>query len=157
MPVRVGVRVRESDVAAVRRALGTVQAPGLERPTRRFLLSAGFLLLTNAAREQIIGGGRVRVGRGLTSTPPHPSRLTSRSGELRRSLSADRGADTSGLPRWIDVGSDLAYAPTHELGLRGYPVRAFLRPAGDAVSPGFAELYARELERELATVGGYQA
>ena len=162
MAVRVSVRVNPRETERLLRAVGTLGAPALYRPVTRFLEAAALIVLDNAAREQIIGGGRVKSGVGprggkrLVSTPPHPTRLTSRSGELRRSLGQEnsgRGIDRSGLPRWIDVGSDLQYAPVHELGLRGYPVRAFLKPAVAAVEPRFERLLFFQLEKELAAQG----
>lgn len=159
MPVRVSAKLDERDLRKVLAAVATLKAPALYRPVRRFLLSAAILVLDNAASEQIIAGGRFKVGTGprggkiLQSSPPHPSRLTSRSGELRRSLSLERGIDDSGLPKYIDVGSDLVYAPVHELALRGYPKRAFLAPALEEEALGFGELLFAELARELAIQG----
>jgi len=160
--VRVSLRVDERELRRVRDAVALLGAPALYAPVRKFLLSAALLVLDNAAHEQIIGGGRFKTGVGLRggkkleSAAPHPSRLTSRSGELRRSLGAEnsgRGVDDSGVPQYIDVGTDLVYGPVHELGLRGYPRRAFLAPAYNAVSPRFQALLYNALKRELDARG----
>lgn len=157
MAVRVSVVTDQRALKRLDSALSKLRAPGIHAPVRRFLLGAAYMVLANAADSQIIRGGEFRGPKGprggkgkLIASKPHPSRLTSRTGELRRSLSVDRGTDRSGLPRYIDVGSDLAYAPVHELGLRGYPRRAFLEPAVVAVSGQFEALALRELEREIA-------
>lgn len=156
---RIAVRVDQRQAAAISRTLRQLRAPQLRAPVRRFLLKAGYAVLKDAAENQIIRGGRVRGpsgprgGRGKrTDTPPHPSRLTSRTGELRQSLGANRGTDRSGLPRYVDVGSDLDYAPIHELGLGPYPKRPFLAPAAEAVSPQFPQMLLAELEAALAKV-----
>lgn len=76
-----------------------------QRPelARSFLLSAALLIQRHAAEDTIIRGGK---------GPPHPTRLTSRTGTGRRSISVDR----SGLPSFIAVGSDLGYMALHETG-----------------------------------------
>jgi len=152
--VRVSVSV--TGIPELRRQLAKLQAPQIHSATREFLLKAGFLVLREAAENQIIRGGRFRGpagprgGKGkLRNTPPHPSRLTSRSGELRRSLSQSRGLSRAGLPRYVDVGSDLVYARVHELGLRNYPKRAFLVPAVEKVAPQFEALLAAEVAKVL--------
>lgn len=135
----------------------TSAAPAeLAKPITRALLSCGYAVLKNAAEDQIIRGGRFRGapgprgGRGkLEDAPPHPSRVTSRSGELRRSLSIARGVDRSRLPGLLSVGSDLVYSAVHEYGLRvrgrRYPKRAFLAPALAAESQRFAGIFESEL------------
>lgn len=146
---RIAVVIDKQDMARVKRVLGSLRAPQQAKAVSRFLLKAGFAVLKDAAENQIIRGGRVRVGKSLTSTRPHPTRLTSRTGELRRSLSANRGLERAGLPRYIDVGSDLVYARVHELGLGRYPVRAFLAPAVAAVSPQFEGMLEAELQKAV--------
>lgn len=149
MTTRVRVVVDQAQMARVRRVYGSLRAPQLAKPVSVFLTKAAYLVLTDAAQNQILRGGRMRTGKRLTNTPPHPSKLTSRTGELRRSLSANRGADRSGLPRYIDVGSDLVYARVHELGEGRFPKRAFLEPAVEAVSPQFEGLLLHELEKAV--------
>lgn len=128
----------------------------LAKPIGRALVACGYAVLRDAASNQIIRGGRFRGapgprgGRGrLEDAAPHPTRVTSRSGELRRSLSVGRGVDRSGLPRKLSVGSDLVYSAVHELGLRvrgrKYPRRAFLAPALEATSRDFQTIFTREL------------
>lgn len=78
------------------------------------------------AKEVEIVRGR---GRDTETAPPLPKRLSFRSGRLSGSISTDR----SGAPRQYVVGSTVAYAPVHELGLGPYPKRPFLEPAADHV------------------------
>lgn len=128
-----------------------------------------------AATEKIIRGGRVGTGKGIRSAPPDPHRLTSRSGRLRASLAGRgyrQGIDASGLPHFIEVGSDVIYAAVHEFGgtvsqnvgdstrssafgrptkpyrVRGfhrtlrYPARPFLGPALRDASLQFERIFA---------------
>ena len=88
----------------------------------------------------------LRGGQG----PPHPSKLTSRTGTLRRSLGPAFGLDKSGLPRFIEGGSSLVYAPVHELGLGRFPRRPFLAPAVDAVTPQLEQIMVKHWERAQA-------
>jgi phage gpG-like protein len=129
-------------------------------PIQRFLAQAALRVVRNAADQQIIRGGRFRGlagsrgGRGkLQDRPPHPTRLTSRSGELRRSLSSSRGIDRSGFPYYVDVGTELPYGGVHEYGLtvrgRTYPKRAFIAPAMEAESATFEPLLVDELVRHM--------
>jgi len=161
MAAALRVELDRAALARVRRTLSTLKQPKLATVTRNFLLMAGYAVLKDAAENQIIRGGRFRGpagqrgGKGaLRDTPPHPSRLTSRSGELRRSLGLSRGTGRAGLPRFIDVGSDLVYAPIHELGLGRYPVRAFLAPALLKVSSRFEAMLFGELAKAIDGVKG---
>ncbi len=105
--------------------LAAMRSPELERILERALLKSAAAVQTNVTTRQII---RSSLG------PVDPRRVTSRSGELRRSLSSDRGIDVAHTRRkrraFIDVGSDLIYAAVHELGspARNIPARPFLEP-----------------------------
>lgn len=166
---------------SLRRTLAAMQAPGLTRVQRRALLKCAFLALENITSEQIIRGGRVRGPRGpkggkgkLVSAPAHPSKLTSRHGDLRRSLGKKFGIDRSGLPRYLDIGTDLVYGAAHEFGakikvspkmraalhykgihLRAktkriiLPPRPFIKPGLEAVEPKFPNVFVREWKEEL--------
>ena len=128
--------------------------PGVNKPIERFLLRAGFAIQKNIAEKQFIRGGRQRVkgprgGSRLISTPAHPSRLTSRTGELRRSYTTDRGLDKSGLPFSVSVGSDLVYASPHEYGENGLPQRRVMLPAIEDESPNFERWLHDEIIKEL--------
>jgi hypothetical protein len=83
------------------------------------LLACGMLVQANAKREQIIRGGQKVKG---VQSKPHPSRLTSRTGTLRSSISTswhrspfelDVGTFETG------VGTKMKYGRAHELGFRG--------------------------------------
>jgi phage gpG-like protein len=99
--------------------------------------------------------------------------VRSRTGELRRSISGPRGYDASELPRAIEVGSDLVYAPVHEFGatikakrkpylvfqLPGgewrsakmvyIPERPFIAPAFDRASAEFEQILLDDWRREV--------
>jgi phage gpG-like protein len=119
-----------------------------------------------AATKKIIRGGK---------GPPHPHKLTSRTGTLRRSIAVSRRH----LPWAIDIGTDLVYGAVHEEGgtvnvgsysraigsstrsggasmalvrshTRTYPKRAYLVPALEEAANHFDDIFAREIEKELA-------
>jgi phage gpG-like protein len=74
------------------------------------------LVQINAVNKQIMGGGAKAVSRGRgVQIKPHPTRLTSRTGTLRRSISINQQR----VPAWIDIGTDLKYGAVHELGFKG--------------------------------------
>jgi hypothetical protein len=153
------VSVNREQLAHLRDVLTTLRAPKQGVFVSKFLLKAGYAVLADAAKNQIIRGGRFRGpagprgGKGkLRDTKPHPTRLTSRTGELRRSLGANgdfnRAVNHTGLPKWLDVGSDLVYARVHELGTNGHP-RPFLAPAVAAVSPRFEGMLLAEMDKAV--------
>ena len=82
---------------------------------------------------------------GAPANPP-PGPLISRTGTLRRSIRVDR----SGIPRYVDVGSDLVYAAVHELGGRHTQPRPFLAPALQATAGRFQAIFEAEWAREIA-------
>ena len=136
------------------RAFKKLRFPGINAPLRRFLLRAGYAVQKEIAENQFLRGGRRRVkgprgGRRMISTPTHPSRLTSRSGDLRRSYTTNRGLDQSGLPFSLSVGSDLSYASPHEYGENGLPQRRVLLPGFEVVSPKFEVWLTDEILKEL--------
>ena len=98
----------------------------------RALDTMGFKVQANAATKQIRRGG---------SGPPHPTRLTSRTGTGRRSIRVNRRA----LARII--GSDIIYMRVHELGGTRHPPRPYLSPALAAEAPQFDDILAKELQR----------
>ena len=108
-----------------------------------------------AAKEMIIQGSRFRGSAGprggkgkLMDASVHPTMLTSRHGGA--GIVGSIRVNKSPLPRAIEIGSDKAYAPLHELGLGRYPKRAFLAPALEKASKEFSRIFAKELGRELA-------
>ena len=131
MAVSISVRI---DIREAQRQLERLQldhGAGLAA-VNRALDRMAFLVQEDAAANQIIRGGK---------GPPHPTRLTSRTGTLRRSIRVNR----SGLERAI--GTDLVYGIVHELGGRYHPRRAYLAPALEAVAPRFEEILAGEIQR----------
>ena len=85
-------------------------------------------------------GKQILKGRG----PVQKSKITNRSFDLRDSI----GPDLRALPKFAEVGTDIEYAATHEFGLRGYPVRAFMEPALDAIAPQIPEIIVKHWRRE---------
>ena len=126
---------------------------------RSALTKGGLLIQRNAARKQIIPGGKA---------PPAKKRLTSRTGTGRRSIRVDR----SGLSRfYVDIGSDLEYMKLHEIGgtvqrrqharrtksgnlaavtahSATFPARPYLAPALDAVNDELEQLFFEAWDRE---------
>lgn len=99
------------------------------------LVEIGLRVQRQAATKEIAGGGLQFVG--ARPAPALKDRLTSRTGSLRRSIRVNR----SGLPRHVDVGSDLVYARVHELGGRAgrggsvnLPPRPYLTPALEKIN-----------------------
>lgn len=116
--------------------------PG-KRAAAKILISIANEIASNAQSKQILRGG----GKG----PPHPTKVTSRTGTLRRSIAVDRGELGSLI---VSIGSDVVYAGVHELGSKDgrTPKRPFLRPARDAIiRNGTAErIVRRGIEKLLA-------
>lgn len=85
------------------------------RITTPALLESMQVTLTDAAQNQI-----VRSSKG----PVRADKLTSRSGDLRRSLTSNFAIQVNGRLRFVDGGSHYDYAAIHENSRR-----AFLKPA----------------------------
>jgi len=102
----------------------------------------------DAATNQIIRSGQ----KGVVD----PKRITSRTGNLRGSLSPRYAVNRSGLPRYIEVGSYVEYSRIHEQG--GWagqtgarfimPKRPFLAPALEEVSTKFEEIFIKHWAKE---------
>ena len=102
-------------------------------------------LTEQRAKEVEIVRGR---GRNTETSPPLPRQLSFRSGRLSGSISTD----TSQRPKQFVVGSTVAYAPVHELGLGHFPKRPFLEPAATHVIETQAEqVFRKALERARAS------
>lgn len=129
----VAVRIRLDDREATRtlRALGGRQA---RVAVEGALDDVAAKIQRNAQTEQIIRGGR---------QAPHPTRLTSRTGTLRRSIRVNRPA-----PGVRSIGSDLVYA-VHEFGIprRNIRARPYLQPALEEEGPKLADQIRRRLKR----------
>lgn len=138
----VGLKVTLTPNPKLRRALDSMQEPRIQNVFRRALIKAALRTQELAATEFIIRGG----ARGA---PPHPKLVTSRTGELRRSIRVNRGP----LPSAIEIGSDLVYAPVHEFGSRARNIRPrpYLQPALEKASRDFERLFAVEWQREIGS------
>ena len=155
------VKITTEGLDDVRRVFVSLNPGESPEWVRRALVKGGLRIQANAAGQQIIRGGK---------GPPHPHRLTSRSGTGRRSIRVDRG----GLPRFfVDVGTDLRYMAAHETGgtftrrahsrrsklgnlhqVRAhsmtYPPRPFLRPALEEVDSQLEGIFIDEWGRGLS-------
>ncbi len=136
------------DDEEVERALGDLANGELRKLARGALEDMGTEIASNAAFKQMIRGGG--TGRGKKDAPPHPSRLTSRDGYLRKSITSQL---ESGLT--LEVGSNWDYARIHELGdpSRHMPKRAYLAPALGEEEGSWAKLFARRWQKEATRRG----
>lgn len=114
----IAVTVSVTGIEAVRKVLALVspaQSPAIMRDA---LTRSALRVQAVAAKESMIRGGK---------QPPHPTRLTSRTGTGRRSIAVDR----SELPFRVSIGSALKYMALHETGgevlVSGAIVRAHTR------------------------------
>jgi phage gpG-like protein len=129
--VAVAIRLRLEGTETLKKVLNSFSEPKRRQVLDQSLRKMAFRVQEIATKDIILRGGG-------PSAPTHPTRLRSRSGELRRSISGPRGKDTSELPRAIEVGTDLVYGPVHEFGATikasGKPYLVFQLPAGNWVS-----------------------
>ena len=95
---------------AIKNALKNMSPKFRPQIQREGLLKAAFLIQDESAQRQIAGGGRGK-GKYLKALD---HRLTSRTGTLRRSIRVNR----TGLPRSVQIGTDLVYGAVHEVGGR---------------------------------------
>lgn len=147
MPLSMTVNMRGSE--EVQRMLDRVSPSKNPAPARRALVACALRVQEIATKEMIIRGGRIGKGRKKTDAPADATRLTSRTGRLRGSIRVNRG----GLPHYIDIGSDVAYAAIHEFGgsIRGgrMPERPYLQPSLEKASKDFSRIFAREITRGI--------
>ncbi len=135
--------VAEVDASPAFRVLENATPNEQTRIVHRALRRAAFLIQTDAARNQIQRGGS-----GPPNPPPGP--LISRTGTLRRSIRVD----DSGLPAFVDVGTDLDYGAAHELGIAPMPARPFLQPALEVVEPRIQGIVEAEWNKSVERSGG---
>jgi len=140
------------------RAIRALQAPQLHQAFRKALLKSMSKTLTIARQEKIKRGGVVGKGSSKKNSPPLPHMLTSRSGDLRRSLGENdesSAVDYSQLPYAISGGTHYVYGRVHEFGgtfaRRGgsatYPPRPFLGPALEDASKFFEKYWLDEFAK----------
>ena len=103
-------------------------------------------ILTMPMREWAIDTQMISKDQYLTG--PRPQRLGVVTGRLRSSI----GIDLLGVPRFVDVGTDVVYGPTHEFGdpSRNIPARPFLRPAAEEAFAHFETDLLESWEREVS-------
>ncbi len=106
----VAIRITVEGTAELQRRLRLLNPEQNQRIMRDTLKKSAFAIQRNVTRIQLVGGGRGK-GRAL---PALPSRLTSRTGTLRRSVAVNQRP----LPRAIEIGTDLSYGAVHEVGGR---------------------------------------
>lgn len=126
----IAVTVSVTGIEAVRKVLALVspaQSPAIIRDALR---KSALRVAAVAAKDEIIRGGK---------QPPHPTRLTSRTGTGRRSIGVDFPHTDPEIatigsqlrPSSVRIGSFLGYMALHETGgevlVRGAIVRAHMR------------------------------
>ena len=143
----IGLRVHFELSPGLTTALGAFQSPRINKIFRESLLEGALEIQRVAAQEKIMRGGVKGRGKNKTISPPLPDKLTSRSGDLRRSIKVDR----SELPFAIEIGTELVYGRAHELGYppRNLPARPFLGPAVEDVAPKFETFFFNAVMRAV--------
>lgn len=131
MPLGLSVRVENVDPIRLRiRGLSPQQNPEFVSAAMKIAMNR---VLQVSRREYLSG--------------PRPRRLDTVTGELKRSLTIDKGE----LPFAIEGGTPLEFAPVHEFGQGGR--RAFLRPALTEASREFPEIFAKSWIEQLTARG----
>lgn len=120
--------------AELRRRLNKMDPATNFRIMRKGIAEIAVKISSNARTKQLL------KGRGDVQ----PSRLTNRSFDLRDSI----GPDLRALPKFAEVGTDIDYAARHEFGLDGYPVRAFMEPALEAIEPQIPAIIVKHWRRQ---------
>jgi len=143
--VEMTFRLRVLDAEILRRLADPGDPGGLAAAVGRGLLRSAFAVQARSAEDFFIRSGR--IGKSTRERRAHPRYVTSRTGRLRGSISADRAVDRSGLPLRVRVGSDVVYAAVHEYGWPARHIRArpYLRPAFELELDRFPDLIATEL------------
>ncbi len=133
MPVAMSVKTKGFKRAEA--LLATMDLRGARGRTilDRSLTKAALLVQKIATTEKIV--------RGRGKAPPAPGFLTNRTSTLIRDIKTDFAE----LPQSASVGVSLIYGAVHEKGKR-----PFLSPALEDAEPKFAEMFIREIERELS-------
>ena len=137
----VAVRVNLQGDERFRRMLARLPPSSVSVWLRQSMQQAGFYAQRTAATKFIKPGG---------DAPPIPEMLTSRTGELRRSIETDQ----SELPWSVSIGSALEYSRVHELGISPMPSRPYLKPAMQfgITSGKFAQIFLRAWSRVASDV-----
>ncbi len=124
--------------AELRRRIKNLTPAQNAKITGPALVESMLLTLRIAARDKIYPGGK---------GPPRRDQLTSRTGTLRRSLTASFAVDRSQLPHSITGGSNVVYAAVHEFGLGRFPKRPYLAPALADASKQFDDIFAKHWQK----------
>ena len=130
------------DDAEAQRVLARATPDQQSQIIPRALRRAAYMIQIDATRNKIQRGGS-----GPPNPPPGP--LISRTGSLRRSIRVD----DSGVPRFIDVGTDLVYGVVHEIGGDNVQPRPFLQPALETVRPQIARVFEDEWNKVIERRG----
>lgn len=140
MPV--GVKVKVTGDKRYRKALQRIKP---KKNTKVFSLS---LRAVGLEIWKLASQKKIRRGRGRDAEPLDDE-LTYRDGGAAASIRMN----LSGLPGYMEVGSDLEYPAIHEEGRGNYPERKWLEPAVDDIIPSRAESITVKLwEGQLRTV-----
>ncbi len=117
-----------------RRLLGAI-SPKLNPQIFRHALSEMGSLVQDKAKSNIRSGGG----------EPARGHLTSRSGDLRRSIFVKR----QGLPVFVEVTSNDVASHVHETGVGRYPARPFMVPALLSESREFVGVLLKQVDRAM--------
>ena len=120
----------------------------------RSLLRSGEVVTRESQKAMIRGG----------SGPPHPTRLTSRTGTGRRSITPDRRVSKTAGGFRLDVGTELIYMGVHETGgtfqatstkgtpfTLSFPPRPFLEPGLDKSRIKIERIFTQEWLRIIGS------
>lgn len=161
----IAFRVKVTGAKDVRDLLARMNPAQNRRITSAALLIGGQAVKTEAAQRQLIVGRRTAA--------PDRTRVTVRSSRLQKSIRVNR----AGMPKHVDIGSDVAYARQHETGgvvsipahnrkhprsgrvhrvrahTARYPQRSYLTPALEEVAPKMPRVFLKSWVNEMQKRG----
>jgi len=118
----------------VKRKLAKLNPTATPRVFEKAAMEVALRIQTLAQKKYILSG----------NGPVHAKYLTHRTGNLRDSIRVDR----SGLPRKIEVGTEVLYGAYHETGKGVKKARPFMAPALKEVQPKIPAIFVKHWKRE---------
>jgi phage gpG-like protein len=112
--------------------LNSMHGLNIKRGEGRRMVKSAYGTMTRRVKQLAVNKF-ILDGSGLGADHIDEKRLTSRSGQLRKSIFTD----ASKSPKEAFVGAKAPYATIHEFGLGRFPERAFLRPALEEAAAQF--------------------
>lgn len=136
-------RALDKATGALSATLKAAYATGATRPS----MGAVGLHVQNNVRKLLSQGGSGRTyGRHTASAPGQPPAVDT--GRLRASYTHEVGEDARGP--YVDIGTNVEYAPFLEFGTRHIAPRPHLRPAVEQETQRIATLIIAQLSANLA-------